>query len=89
MYKLTKKEIGLIGAAMAITLVFLLGSAFGQVVKDGIYEDQVIVCINGNVIQESGNICKVFNVDDLTVLEMQEQIYNNPDSDTFDMEVLD
>lgn len=75
---------------LAIISIGLIGSAYGQEIKDGIHEDQVIICVNGHVIDLSGNICKVFNVDDISLNDAQKDLYKNGyNNDVFDMEVID
>ena len=83
-----KKQIILTSIVGLIALSFI-SSANGQKIYDGIAEDQIIMCVNGHVIEQSGNICKVFNVDDQSMLDAQEELYKNPDSDTFNMDVRD
>lgn len=80
---------------MIVTLS-LLDNVNAQVIYDNVAEDEVIVCINGNIIEMSGNICKVFIVDgngyfkqDITLDEVQKDLYQNPESDTFLMDVRD
>ena len=79
----------LIYGIVGILAFSFISSANGQEVRDGIYEDQVIICVNGHIIEQSGNICKVFNVDDQSLSQAQEDLYKNPDSDTFEMDVRD
>jgi len=83
-----KKTISMLGIVGLYALSFIL-SAHSQQIRDGISEDQVIICVNGHIIEQSGNICKVFNVDDQDLLTAQEQLFENPDSDTFQMDVRD
>lgn len=83
-------------AAMVTLLIVLPQISNAQTIHDNVAEDEVIVCINGNVIGQSGNICKVFTVDgngyfkqDITLDMVQSDLYKNPDSDTFLMDVRD
>ena len=50
-------------ASMIVLTIFQIVN--GQTVKDGIYEDQVIICVNGHVVEQSGNICHLYDTDDL------------------------
>ena len=83
-----KKQIILTSIVGLMALSFI-SSAYSQEIHDGIAEDQIIMCINGHIIEQSGNICKVFNVDDQSMLDAQEELYKNPDTDTFNMDVRD
>lgn len=81
---------------MVTLLIVLPQISNGQTIHDNVAEDEVIVCINGNVIDQSGNICKVFTVDgngyfqqDITLDMVQSDLYKNPNSDTFLMDVRD
>ena len=85
---LMKKTIILTSIVGLLALSFI-SSAYSQEIYDGIAEDQIIMCVNGNVIGQSGNICKVFNVDDQSMLDAQEELFKNPNSDTFNMDVRD
>jgi hypothetical protein len=80
---------GIIALGIGILFSSLSNNALAQEVKDRINEDQAIICVNGHVVELSGNICKVFNVDDQTLNQAQEDLYNNPELDTFDMSVID
>jgi hypothetical protein len=75
-----------------VGLLSLVGyTAYGQEIKDNIYEDQVIICVSGHVVEKSGNICKVYNVDDIGLNEsVTTELYNNFENiDSFDMSVVD
>ena len=84
------KTLSLISVALIATS--FISIAQGQIVSDALSEDQVIVCVNGHIVEMSGNICKVFMSDidhDKPITELQEQIYKDPNSDTFEMDVRD
>ena len=79
---------------IVLTTISISQTVNAQEIRDGIYEDQAIICINGAVIEQSGNICKVVQVEDprdiyQSLSEVQEELYKNPDSDTFEMDVRD
>ncbi len=82
-----------IGLTATIFLsIVAVNQASSQTIHDNIAEDQVIVCINGSVIEQSGNICKVFMADldhERSITDIQEDLYKNPNSDTFNMDVSD
>jgi hypothetical protein len=82
-----KKQLtyGIVG----ILALSFIASANGQEIKDNIAEDQVIICVNGHVVELSGNICKVFNMDDQDLQQAQSDLYKYPNSDTFNMDVSD
>ena len=58
-------------------------------IVNGISEDQVVVCINGNVIdKDAGLICREFMADydhDRKISDIQQELYDNPDTDTFEV----
>ena len=85
------KKLIMFGIVGILALSFI-SSANSQEIKDNIAEDQVIVCINGAVIEQSGNICTVVMADfdhPRTIQDIQQELYLNPDSDTFKMDVRD
>ena len=93
-YKTRKNsKIGIISwTILALISIGLISSAYGQEIKDSINEDEVLVCINGNVVELSGNICKVFYADfehDRLISDIQQELYDKPNNDTFNMSVDD
>ena len=73
--------------AIAAALVLL---AFGIVADTlAISEDQVVICINGAVIEKgNGLICREFMADydhDRKISDLQQELYDHPDKDTFDV----
>lgn len=73
---------------LSLIALVAIPTANAQTIRDGINEDQVIICVNGHVVNLSGNICKVFGADG-SVSDYQQELYKYPHMDTFDMEVLD
>lgn len=88
-YKKSKKLEISVWTILALISIGLISSAYGQEIKDNLNEDQVIICVNGHIIDMSGDICKVFNVDDISLLNAQEELYKEPNNDTFNMVVID
>lgn len=98
--RFVKKERTLISMVAGVVILLivtpLLQHGNAQTIYDNVAEDEVIVCVNGNVIEMSGNICKVFTVDgdgyfkqEITLDQVQEDLYKNPNGDTFQMDVRD
>lgn len=91
-YKKSKKLEITVWSLLAIISIGLISSAYGQEIEDNLNEDQIIVCINGHVVELSGDICKVYQADidnDRLVSDIQTEMYNNPNNDTFNMAVID
>ena len=82
------RTITLLTAISALTIIFS-NSVNAQVVKDSINEDQIIICVNGHVVEQKGNICHVYNVDDF---DYYQDAYDGTLfdlKDSFDMGVVD
>lgn len=80
--------------SLTLLALFNANSVNGQEIRDGLDEDQVIVCVNGNVVELelNGDLCKVFMADfdhPRTIQDIQQELYLNPNDDTFEMWVID
>ncbi len=80
---------GIVALGIGILFSSLNNSALAQEVKDGIYEDQAIICVNGHVVEQKGNICHVFNTDDLDWYQVISDGSLFDLKDSFDMSVVD
>lgn len=91
--KRKNSKIGVVSwTILALISIGLISSAYGQEIEDNLNEDQVIVCINGHIVELFGDICKVFQADiyhDRLISDMQQELYDNPNTDTFNMAVVD
>lgn len=91
------KTMVIMASVMVLMLVTLLQFGHAQTTNyEAPLEDQVIVCVSGNVIETSGDLCKLYNVDgdgyfkqDITLDMVQKDLYQNPNSDTFIMDLRD
>lgn len=97
--KLTKSKIDkiisincvILGIGMILFLV--MDTVNGQKIEyQKPLEDQVIVCIAGNVIEITGDLCKLYQADNdhpRSIQSIQDDLYQNPFDDTFIMDVRD
>jgi hypothetical protein len=68
---------------------YAINTVKGQEIKDDLNEDQIIVCVNGHVVEQKGLICHKYNTDDFDYYQdaYDGSLFNLDDS--FDMGVID